>query len=953
MAMLRELDHLRRGPDLRRHKRMFDEPVELVQQPGGLTWPMDDEEECPFDPPWPSKEARVAMERESSNKHPEEELGPLAKQWTIDLQTWYFKLQKHFGFDPSNLAANVYNSRHRWRARLRYLQLSDPEKFRSVMSNIEFGHKIPFSKPPKRFFRRRNPPSLAANKEQAWQAIIKDMAHGALRPVNLKSEGVPHCVCPVRTADKKDGTVRFVHNSRRVNKYIPKEAVQCSLESLMKTRNIYIPGGYAIGSDFASGYHCLRMFPEHCKYLSFALHVSELPQAAAEWLHQKYPASFMKKKGCFVFIYLALPFGLSSSCRAFNDLVTVLAGFWRRCKIAMEAVRASSYIDNISSIQRLFDHAMEMAIRLVYEGASLGLLFKIKKCSFFPRRSIKTLGTIVNLAEFTFSVSNSRALKITGALDELKRAVASDWYAVPARLIASFIGLIWSIAPCCYRAASVMLRAITAVLTREMRICLANNRLSLKAILNIYWSGTVPWTDAANRQLAFWSQVQFAQLSAPISADVLGRSAELLIEYPARFNTDNVSFLCQDASDTASGGGALRIIQGRLTVANLQFLAEFECHQQDASSTLREIMGVKWCVKAAAAAGLTKKRIVFLVDNWSAYQAILLGSSVEQIQEVAEDIFLWALSNGITCWPVWVPRTHPCIKEADRRSRLRIPHDDRSPHYLVNAANRIAVEAWGKELSFDQAASHRSAIRVGARTLPFNAFCMQPGASGVDMFRQWDSWPGNINYVYPPAPMTGRLVTFLPHVQAKAVVCFKAPVPAEWWSFAVQPAAEGVVTSFGIGQFVVVVFDFSTSAYCGAIAPRLTRGFLSVCLHPALSIQFVLEISHCQLLTTLCHVRFQTESGKRAQVPQERRRGRFASYNSPATFLNCTRPVGNSHATTTGPQAPTCPQVQKDLVYADELIAEAVKKGSWARNVAWVEKFSTYVRKIAAGGRCD
>ena len=127
------------------------------------------------------------------------------------------------------------------------------------MMDITIGHRIPFDTPPKKFFRRRNPPSLAKDKKRAWAAISKDMAHGAIRLVDVPKEGIPHCVCPVRTADKNDGTARFVHNSRRVNKTIPKDRVKCKLESLLKTRNIYIPGGYMIGSDFASGYHCLRM----------------------------------------------------------------------------------------------------------------------------------------------------------------------------------------------------------------------------------------------------------------------------------------------------------------------------------------------------------------------------------------------------------------------------------------------------------------------------------------------------------------------------------------------------------------------------------------------------------------------------------------------------------------------------------------------------------------------
>lgn len=193
------------------------------------------------------------------------------------------------------------------------------------------GHEIPFSEKPNRYFRRRNPPSLALDRDRAWVAILKDLAHFAIQPVNLAEQGVPHCVCPVRTADKSDGSARFVHNSTRVNRTVVPEKVKCKLESLLKARNIFIKGGFVVGLDFASGYHCLAMHEKHRTYLAFALDIDELPVYAVSWLRERYPKSLHKTKNCFVFEYTALAFGLSSSCRAFNDLVTSLTRFWRTC----------------------------------------------------------------------------------------------------------------------------------------------------------------------------------------------------------------------------------------------------------------------------------------------------------------------------------------------------------------------------------------------------------------------------------------------------------------------------------------------------------------------------------------------------------------------------------------------------------------------------------------------
>ena len=464
---------------------------------------------------------------------------------------------------------------------------------------------------------------------------------------------------------------------------------------------------------------------------------------------------------------------------------------------------------------------MRLSILMVFEAASLGLSLKIPKCSFFPRHSIKALGTIVDLSSFRFSVTRSRAQKIRGAIARLQQATHNNHNKVPAKLVASFIGLIWSIAPCCHRAASVMVRSITATLTNGLQSRMQVDKLSLARILNQFWSGTVAWSTTADAQLRFWNNVRFEGLSAPISADVLGLALEQSFWYPGDFNHSDVSFLFQDASATASGGGMLSMRDGRLQPYGDLFLAEFSLTQAELSSTLRELLGILWCIRATS--DHTKHRLVFFCDNWQSCRAILRGSRVPAIQAVAEEIFFWCLTHNKTCWPIWIPRTHALIQEADRRSRLKIPHDERSPTAVVLKANELARRFWGRDISFDQAASHRSAIIINGKQLPFNAVCFQPGASGIDMFRCPRSWVNNINYMFPPAPIAGRLITFLPSSKARSIVALPRPIANEWWSFAVQPHATGLRMSEVVGSFQLFVFDFS-----GTTAPDMQAPFIRV-----------------------------------------------------------------------------------------------------------------------------
>ena len=354
-----------------------------------------------------------------------------------------------------------------------------------------------------------------------------------------------------------------------------------------------------------------------------------------------------------------------------------------------------------------------------------------------------------------------------------------------------------------------MTRSIVAVLSKSMRQRLLSSHMSLKAILAAFWSGTVKWSKLAQVQLQFWARVRYLLLRAPISADVLGKAIELVFDYPAFVDSDCVSVLYQDASATAAGGGILDKVAHRWKHQDRLFLSQFSRIESKLSSTLRELLGILRCLMSTEQ--VTKFKIIFACDNLQSILAIKYGSSVPEIQKVASDIFTWCMRNGKLCWPVWLPRTHHIIKEADRRSRLAIPHDQRSPFEVVQAANVLAVSVWKSDLSFDQMASHLSSITIKGKQLPYNSFCFQVGAAGVDTFTQWVSWERNINYVYPPAPMTGRLLTFLPSTGARAVVVIPLPIPCEWWTYTLSRSARGVVAQTNVAGFLVTAFDFRAS----------------------------------------------------------------------------------------------------------------------------------------------
>ena len=147
-----------------------------------------------------------------------------------------------------------------------------------------------------------------------------------------------------------------------------------------------------------------------------------------------------------------------------------------------------------------------------------------------------------------------------------------------------------------------------------MKKAISFKKRPLKAILTTFWSGTLRWDMAAQRVLNFWSRVDFTKLSAPISADVLGKSIELAFQYPAYVEHQDVSILFQDASDTGAGGGILHQVGTKLCPSERIFLAMFGETDKRKSSTLREILDILQCLIATGKS--TKCRIVFACDNF-------------------------------------------------------------------------------------------------------------------------------------------------------------------------------------------------------------------------------------------------------------------------------------------------------------------------------------------------
>ena len=228
-----------------------------------------------------------------------------------------------------------------------------------------------------------------------------------------------------------------------------------------------------------------------------------------------------------------------------------------------------------------------------------------------------------------------------------------------------------------------------------------------------------------------------------------------------------------------------------------------------ASSGARELAAILYMLRSIP--GPVPARIVVFTDSAVARDTIRRGSKNALLQSFARRIFEWCIQHSAVLAVCWVPRSAPILKEADARSRWRDVHDQRTPTNVVAAADRLATQLWSRPLSFDRMATNLNAV-VSPSTrvrLPFNSRWLQPGSSGVNVFVQPPSeWAQHINFLHPPTPMIGRVLSFLPATRSRSIVVFPETVGrGHWWSPWTQLGQHGVVATSVTCGFVLLAVD--------------------------------------------------------------------------------------------------------------------------------------------------
>ena len=219
----------------------------------------------------------------------------------------------------------------------------------AVMHDIDTGSTRPI---------RCNPRKLSPKKIKIQQELVDKM---------LEEGQIEHSVsawsAPTVLVTKKDGTMRFCVDYRRLNNSTKKDAFP--LPRIDDSLNSLSGQSWFSTLDLASGYWQVRLLEDAKPKTAFATHSG-------------------------LFQFAVMPFGLCNAPATFERLMSqVMRGLhWKRCLV---------YIDDILVFGNDFESALHSLELVLIRVAEYGLQLKSTKCNLF-RSSVPFLGHIVGRA---------------------------------------------------------------------------------------------------------------------------------------------------------------------------------------------------------------------------------------------------------------------------------------------------------------------------------------------------------------------------------------------------------------------------------------------------------------------------------------------------------------------------------------------------------------------------
>lgn len=557
----------------------------------------------------------------------------------------------------------------------------------SVLSIIAHGYRLPFSSQPHAFVGRNAPSATVTYREFVSTELARLVAAGVVLRVSAQPPGV----CGISVDDSRP-KLRLIFNGIPLNVFL--SVARFRYEGINEARDILTPDHSLVQFDFRSAYHHVRIWPGHVGWLGFY------------WEGQYY-------------VFLALPFGLSSAPYTFTKITAPLMSFLRahgiRCVLMLD--------DGLIALAQPQIHLVPWIRHVI---ACTGFTVAEEKSCWIPScRTEAFLGYRFDLSTNQLGIKLKRIDHFISTLFAINLA-----FPVVRRVLAALLGRVISM--------SLVLGSVTRLRTRACYEVLAG--------VNGHWDSLTSLSDEARTELLFWRD--FA------TTGHLWRSTPL---WGAHVPADVV--VSTDASDRGMGA----------VVGTLPWSEPLPPFLVDASSTARELMAA-CSVARLFASPLRGLRVEWRFDNQAAALIVRNGSRDPLCHELALGFVESLDAAGVTVLPVWVPRTLNAVADALSKE------PDVLDYGLAGFAfARLCADFRVNPLVDLFAAPYNNKCRMFFSRVPCR------GTSCVDAFLA--HWPPCDLYAFPPVSMVSSLLRRLLAFPCHGAVVVILPVwpHQSWW----------------------------------------------------------------------------------------------------------------------------------------------------------------------------
>ena len=550
---------------------------------------------------------------------------------------------------------------------------------KTILDVIENGYRIPFLDNPPGIFLNNNR-SARDHGDFVTKAIMELLNTGRVKEVQTP----PHVVNPL-SVSSKNGKERLILDLRHVNKYVFKQKIK--FDDWKTMEHFLSEGGYVFSFDIKQGYHHVDMHPDSVPYLGFAWEIDGVLR---------------------YFVFLVLPFGLTSAPFIFTKIVRVLVRLWRG-----EGVRICVFIDDGLGTKSKHPIA-KMDAALVRDSLQCsGFVANIQKSHWEPCQELTWLGVTVNLASGTFKISKDREESLLATLSFISQKLPFT----SARKLANLTGKVMS--------TKWVLGDITQMKTRHLyRVIESRDTWDKTISLNQHYQ--------AISEIVYWKN-NFKSLNT------------------RKLNQHSVPTVTVASDASSSGLGAHTKVGSKEIIVQKNFSPE----ESGTSSTHREVYAILYALSALKAIH-KGETILWYTDNWAASKIVRKGSPLPELHDMAERIFNICKSYNIKLTVEWIPRE--LNQYADHISKV-VDHDDWQTSF---ALFDYVDNQWGPHTVDRFASSGNTKLRR------FNSKYLCPNTEQVNAFST--SWETENNYLVPPVTYVPKVLAHLKSSRGKGTL---------------------------------------------------------------------------------------------------------------------------------------------------------------------------------------